>query len=203
MFGDKNLRISIHFRARGEMLLDTAGCQEEEKERTVVPAVLIDKYTAGRIKEWKGAGKPGQPGQLTLQSWGVCPTNRPVCFHSFAGNICRAGPALPAEPENEWPAKIPAAHCFTCAARDSGRKNTHHFVKTAVAAARSLSPQPRSRLPRYTARLYLGAREMLCEIPGQAGGGCDLGKEPECPPSPPPPPPGDAGSTWESLCQTH
>lgn len=167
------------------MLLDTAGCQEE-KERTVVPAVLIDKYTAGRIKEWKGAGKPGQPGQLTLRSWGACPTNRPVCFHSFAGNICRAGPALPAEPENEWPAKIPAAHCFTCAARDSGRKNTHHSVKTAVAAARSFFPAAPVQAAKVHGPALSPRREMLCEIPGQAGG-CDLGKELECPPPPRPP----------------
>lgn len=120
------------------MLRDAAGHQEEER---TVPAVLIDKRKAGRIKEWKGAGKRGQPGQLTLRGRGACPTNRPVCFHSFAGNICRAGPALPAEPESEWRAKIPAAHCFTCAARYSDRKNTQHFVKTAAAAARSFFPR--------------------------------------------------------------
>ena len=67
------------------------------------------------------AGRRGQPGQLAPRSRGACPTNRPVCFHSFAGNVCRAGPA---EPESEQRAKIPAARCLTCAARYAGRK-TH------------------------------------------------------------------------------
>lgn len=136
--------------------------REEEGEKNVVTMVLIDKCSLN--KGMGRAEKQGQPGQLALKSWGACPTNRAVCFHSFARNICRAGPALPAEPESEWPAKIPAAHCFTCTARYSDRKNTQHFVKTAMEAARSFSP--RSPCPRCQ-----GTRQRDPLLNSRRGGG--------------------------------
>lgn len=155
------IEISASAFVPGPKLSDAAGSggSPEEGSRTQSPA-LIDGRAAGRTKEWKGAGKPGRPGQLTLRSRGACPTNRPVCFHSFAGNICRAGPALPAEPESEWRAKIPAAHCSP-ALPDTQTEKTHN----------TLSKQPRPLHARFsrspgagcqgTRPVYLRAREML------------------------------------------
>lgn len=138
-----------------------------------------------RNKRMGRAGRRGQPGQLAPRSRGACPTNRPVCFHSFAGNVCRAGPA---EPESERRAKIPAARCLTCAARYAGRK-THSALSKQPRPLRP-PPRPASRSPGPGCRgtragFYLRVRERLCD--SRAPG----------------PSPGEAGSTWRGSCQTH
>ena len=134
------------------------------------------------------AGRRGQPGQLAPRSRGACPTNRPVCFHSFAGNVCRAGPA---EPESEQRAKIPAARCLTCAARYAGRK-THTALcqNSRGRCALAFFSFPAPAAPVQAAKVhgpgfYLRVREMLCDFrePGRS--------------------PGKAGSTWRGSCQTH
>ena len=97
------------------------------------------------------AGRRGQPGQLAPRSRGACPTNRPVCFHSFAGNVCRAGPA---EPESERLAKIPAARCLTCAARYAGRKTHTALCQNSRGRCALASPPPPPAAPVQAAEVH-------------------------------------------------
>lgn len=51
-------------------------------------------------------------------------SNLPGLFAQLCWSICRDAPQLPAEPEREWPAKIPARPGFTCTRRYGQRKHS-------------------------------------------------------------------------------
>lgn len=80
----------------------------------------LDRRTPG----WKGSSA------FSCQVSSHSPASEPVqligrvCLHSFAGAFAGMHPQLPAEPEREWPAKIPAGPGFTCMPRYGQKKHS-------------------------------------------------------------------------------
>lgn len=122
---------------------------EEEGERSAAGAGLIDKR--GPSKGTGRAAKPGPRGRRALPTRGACATNRPVCFHSFAGNLRGAARRSPQSPR----ARGRPRQQRPPLRRQPPRREEH--------GARSCAPRPAAPVPAG------GGEGILFETPGEAG----------------------------------
>lgn len=142
----------------------------------------------GWIKEWKGAEKQGQPGQLALKSWWACPTNRQRLFSQLCSEHLQGWPGTPCRAWERVVSQDTRQHIVSPALPDTQTEKTHN----------SLSKQPRTLPARFPCSLW-----PRCQGPGPGlsprwGGGVDVKRrEPECSRGSQP------GLYLKRPCQTH
>lgn len=141
----------------------------------VKPGVFIDER-AGWDRRLERVECIALPGPLTFASQWACPTNRPVCLHSLAGAFAGMQPQLPAEPERESPAKIPAGPGFTCTPRYGQKKHTMVCPNSPGCCGLAVPcGPPMASLPGDIGQVYLKAEIHSLKLAARAC--CDPGRD--------------------------